>query len=255
MHYGSRRDSYCCALVMVAVCLFLSASAVYAQPEKTIVSAVSKEFPTGLNSKIVKAVVSRLDSEIDMKYVSFARKLVLMEQGRIDLCAGLHRNAEREKYIHFVDPPYLKFSGKYFFIRNNSSVKLETYDDLHGLRVATSINSKYFDKFDNDPQIVKTEVSKVEQKFKMLAKGRVDAVIHSYAGAVDIINRLGLQDEIVAADYRYLVSNAIYIGVSRRSHLMARLDEIEALVHDMVENGEFARIVDEHYFSIESALE
>lgn len=239
-------------LVIAAVAILFSP--VSASAADVVVSAVSQEFANGLNAKIVKTVVARLGAELDMKYVSFARKLVLMKQGRIDLCAGLHRNEERERYIHYVEPPYLKFGGKYFFVRKNSSITLETYDDLHGLKVATSINSKYFDRFDNDEQIIKAPVSKVEQKFRMLAKGRVDAVIHSYAGGIDMINRLGLQDEIEVADYRYLVSNSIYIGVSRKSHLMEKIDDVEALVHEMVQDGEFARLVDEHYFSIESTL-
>lgn len=240
-------------LFIAAVPLFFSPAS--AGASDVVVSAVSQEFANGLNAKIVKTVVSRLGAELDMKYVSFARKLVLMEQGRIDLCAGLHRNAEREKYIHFVEPPYLKFSGKYFFVKKNSGVKLETYDDLHGLKVATSINSKYFDQFDNDDKIIKAPVSKVEQKFRMLAKGRVDAVIHSYSGGMNMIKRLGLQDEIVVADFRYLVSNAIYIGVSRKSFLMEKIDDVEALIHEMVEDGEFGRIVDEHYFNMESSLQ
>lgn len=255
MRKKSRNTSCFWAFGLVFWGTLLFTAPLCAQPGNVVVSAVSQEFANGLNAKIVKTVVARLGGELDMKYVSFARKLVLMEQGRIDICAGLHRNKERERYIRYVDPPYLKFSGKYFFIKKGSPVKLETYDDLHGLKVATSINSRYFDKFDSDPQIIKAPVSKVEQKFRMLAKGRVDAVVHSYSGGMDMIQRLGLQDEIVVADFRYLVSNPIYIGVSRRSRLMKRIDEIEELVSGMVKDGEFARIVDEHYFSLESSLQ
>jgi polar amino acid transport system substrate-binding protein len=255
MHYGSRRYSYVQALLRSILLLLIVATLGHAQPKTTVVSAVSPEFANGLNARIIKEVVNRLGFDLDLKYVSFARKLVLLEQGRIEISSGLHRTAERETFIRYIDPPYLKFSGKYFFLKKGSPVKLETYDDLYRLRVATSIDSKYFDKFDNDDQIKKVKVSKVEQKFKMLEKGRVDVVIHTYAGAMDILERLGLQDKIVVAEYRYLVEDAIYIGVSKHSHLMSHVDEIEALVHDMVRDGEFGRIIDEHYFSIESALE
>jgi len=255
MYYGSRRYLYFQNLLLSILLILFITSLSHARSRTVAVSAVSPEFANGLNSRIIKEVVSRLGFDLDMKYVSFARKLVLLEQGRIEISSGLHRTSEREKFIRYIDPPYLKFSGKYFFVRKGSPVKLETYDDLYRLRVGTSIDSKYFDKFDNDDKIQKVKVSKVEQKFKMLEKGRVDVVIHTYAGAMDILERLGLQDKIVTAEYRYLVEDAIYIGVSRHSHLMKHVDEIESLVHSMVRDGEFGRIIDEHYLSIQSALE
>lgn len=234
----------CLVVLGVFVAAMFSAGPVVAA--ETLISSTSKEYAQGMNAKISEAVAERLGAELEMKYVSFARRLVLLEEGKIDFCSGLHRNAEREKFIHYVEPPYITHSVKQFFVRKGSGIKIQSYEDLYPLNVATSIGVKYFDRFDSDTKIRKTRVGKVEQKFEMLMRGRVDVVIHSYAGAIDIANRMGFADQIEIAEYSYSKSNPTYIGISRKSKMMKRLDEVEPVIREMVESGEIERIMTSH---------
>lgn len=212
-----------------------------------LISSTSKEFATGLNVKIMEAIAEELNLDLQIAYASFARKLALMEEGKIDISAELHRTIQREKFIHFIEPSYWQGSKKCFFVRKGKGDTVKHYDDLYPLRIGTSINVKYFDRFDSDTRIKKIRVSKTEQKFKMLLLGRIDAVIHSHGGALKILDRMGIADKVEMADYYYSKKNPVYIGVSKRSPLYKHIEDVEPVMRKMIENGQIRRIITKYY--------
>ncbi len=218
--------------------------------EGILISSVAEEYANGLHSRILQAIARNLRMELVMKYTSFARRLVFLDEGKIDICIGIYKTPEREKYIHFIQPPYRINSNKYFFVLKENKSLLQKYEDLYHLDIGTSINSLYFERFDNDRKLSKVKVKTTEQRFRMLLLNRIDVVINSYLGGQAIVNKLGIDDKVEIADYYHSETRSVHVGVSRKSPLIKKLNVIEPAIKKMINDGEITRISDDYYARI-----
>ena len=214
---------------------------------QTYQTGLSKEHANGVVSKIMQKVAEKLDVNLEIKYAPFARRLVLMKSGEIDIMGGLLKRDNRESYIYFVLPPYVKTSRKIFFVRKGEAGRIQKYEDLYGLEIGTKINSKYFPRFDQDKRLKKQPVSSVKQNFNKLLLKRIDAVIYSYRSGYTTMMDMGITDQVEPAVYYFGGTNSVYIGISRKSPLMAEKDRIESVVKKMVDSGEMKSLIDDFY--------
>ena len=210
-------------------------------------SAVSAEHADGVVAFIVRVVAERLNMHVEMQLAPFARRLQWMKTGKLDIMGGLLRRPERETYIYYVSPPYVDQNRKVFYVRKGEESRIRCYKDLYGLVIGTKIRSRYFHPFDTDQRLTKEAVSNVEQNFRKLLSGRIDAVIYSNRSGGLKIAEMGITDRVGVAPYAYTASNPVYIGISRQSPLMAKRSEIEAVVHKMVESGEMRALIAEYH--------
>ena len=237
-------------IVIIGITLFSLVGVSKTEPliaAETYLSGVSPEHAQGIVALIVQEVANKLGAKLEMEYAPFARRLAWMKSGRLDLMGGLLVRADRKKFLHYIQPPYVRSARKVFFVRKGDEGKIRKYEDLRELKIGTKIHSKYFPKFDRDEEIQKEPVSKLEQNFKKLMAGRIDAVIYSYRSGYNELVKMNLTAEIVPAEYFYYGSNPIHICISKKSPLMARKDEIEQIVQEMVESGEVNAIIINHY--------
>jgi len=218
--------------------------------EGVILTSVSKEYANGLDVRILKVIARNLGMKLEIRHASFARRLIFLEEGKIDICAGVYKTPEREKYIYFTQSQYKTSSSKYFFVLKGKKSTIQKYEDLYDLDVGTGINSLYFERFDNDQQLSKVRTGTTEQRFKMLLLNRIDAVIQGFLGGQAVINKLGIGDKIEIAEYYHQETRPAHVGISRKSPLMENLDEIEFVIRKMTKNGEFKRICDEYIAQI-----
>ncbi len=210
-------------------------------------SAVSAEHADGIVRHIIEALAERLQMPIEIRWAPFARRLQWMQSGRLDIMGGLLKRPEREAYIYFVDPPYVDRNRKIFYVRKGEENRIRSYGDLYGMVIGTKFRSRYFPRFDADQGLTKEPVGNVEQNFRKLLSGRIDAVIYSNRSGGMIVEEMGIADRIGVAPYAYTASNPVYIGISRRSPLMARRAQIEAAVRQMVESGEMAELIEQYH--------
>ena len=170
-----------------------------------------------------------------------------MKDGTIDLISGLLKRPEREKYIHFVHPPYMERSDTVFFVRKGKSSLIETYTDLYPLKIGTILGSQYFHLFDKDTRLHKEPVPGMLINFKKLLLGRLDTVILPEGAGIEQIHKMGITDEIAMAHYRFSKRKEVYIGISKKSRLMDEIDKIESVIRNMIENKEIKKIIIEYY--------
>nr|WP_161626869.1 transporter substrate-binding domain-containing protein [Desulfospira joergensenii] len=195
----------------------------------------------------MQRVAEKLDIHLEMQYAPFARRLLLMKSGEIDIMGGLLKRRSRQSYIYFVSPPYVKSSRKIFFVRKGEAKRIQSYGDLYGLEIGTKINSKYFPRFDQDEKLKKQPVSSVEQNFRKLLLKRIDAVIYSYRSGYTTMMKMGITDQVEPAIYYFAGKNSVYIGISKKSPLMAEKDRVEAVVKEMVDSGEMESLIKKFY--------
>jgi polar amino acid transport system substrate-binding protein len=214
-----------------------------------LISSLAPEFKDGANADIIKVIVRKLDARLEIKTAPFKRRLQMMEDGEIDFLVGLMKDPERERYIHFIYPPYKNRSDTVFFVLRGKTAMVRRYEDLYHLRTGIVVGSKYFPKFDDDTRL-NTEVCPfAESNFKKLVAGRIDVAVFPESAGIDLIDRLGIKEHVAAADYRYTRQKNVYIGISKKSRLMNSIRQVEDTLSSMIENGELRQAIVEHYTS------
>lgn len=197
---------------------------------------------TGIDIQFLYRVMQQMGLKIVFVQVPFKRGLKMMEAGTVDLMTGLLRRPERETYIAFVEPPYKTHSNKAFYHLKTNRIRLESYEDLSGLRIGTAIGNKYFPRFDKDRTLVKMPVPKNKTNFQKLLRGRLDLVIHTESTADYQLSELGLKDKIVKAPYMYQETNPVYFGISKRSFFMEKAAEFASHTRMLLEQGVLKKI-------------
>jgi polar amino acid transport system substrate-binding protein len=214
---------------------------------ETLATSVAKDNSNGIDVKILNAIAEKLKVTLIIREDPFKRRLYLIKNGTIDLMAGLLKRPEREEYIHFVQPPYKERSDTVFFVPKGRSSLIQTYKDLYSLKIGTTLGSKYFHQFDGDNRLNKEPVPGVVNNFKKLLLGRLDTVIFPEGRGIDQIHAMGIADKIEMARYRFSKRKQVYIGISKKSPLMNKIDKIESKIHEMIETGEIEKIIIDYY--------
>ena len=201
----------------------------------------------GPEIEIIEAIARKINMVTSCRVLPFKRCLAEMKDGSVDIMTGLLRKQEREDYIFYIDPPYKGKSNKAFYLLRGNEKKLAVYKDLHKLKVGVKRGAKYFPSFDNDSKIDKLEVNSYRQNIKKLLDKRIDTFIITASQGDYLIQNLGYNEEIMKASYGYNKANNVFIGVSRKSGLMDSIEQVETIIREMIETGEFAEII-ENYF-------
>lgn len=203
-----------------------------------------------LDYAITNAFANKFDAKVIGEKIPFARRLLQLENGKIDLLAGLLKDESRERYAYYLSTPYKNRTNKIFLMRNGEGKHLQKFEDLYKLDVGVQIGSKYFTKFDEDPKIVKIPSTDDESRIRMLLKNRFDALIHTEIYATHIVYKLGLQDKVEVAPFRYTNYNPVYIAISKQSELFKRKTELDKVFTQMVESGEMDKVIQSYFESI-----
>jgi polar amino acid transport system substrate-binding protein len=243
-----------CSIILIIGAILIGFSFGLAYSAEAFTSGVSEEHADGVVACIIERLAEKLDIEIKMCIAPFARRLLWMETGEIDIMGGLLRRPQREGYIYFVFPPYVNENRKVFFVRDGEEHRIERYEDLYGLRIGTKIHSKYFSRFDEDEGLKKEAVGSIELNFKKLLAGRLDAVIYSNRSGYMKLMEMDIADQVEQAKYVYKEENPVYIGISKKSVLMKDKARVEAAVRQLVETGEIERIIESYYKPLGNGL-
>ena len=212
-----------------------------------LIGSVSKEHQDGPDVAILKAIAKKLKMTLTVIHAPFKRRLQLIRSGQIDLVPGLLRNAEREAFIHYLSPPYKNRSDTVFFVRKNQASRILRYEDLNSLVIGTTLASSYFPRFDQDKRLFKQPVSSGVSNFRKLILGRIDSVIYPESAGIDLIHNMGIEDQVAMAVYRFSRKKEVFIGISKRSHLMNDVEWVDARIRAMIESGVIRKIIVNYY--------
>ncbi len=219
-----------------------------AQAEQQVLAvSVTEASKDGPDAKILTAIAKEIGTSVNFQYAPFKRRLLMVKNGDLDLVCGLLKRQDREAYIHYIQPPYKKRSDTIFFVPKGKADRIKTYEDLYGLKIATVFGSKFFIKFDKDNRLNKEPVAQVTLNFKKLLLGRVDTIIINESTGIDLMHKMRISDQIEMAPYRFNREKFVYIGISKNSWLMERIDTIEPVIRKMVLSGKIRQIIEDYY--------
>ncbi|WP_171013924.1 transporter substrate-binding domain-containing protein [Chitinivorax sp. B] len=203
---------------------------------------------TGAYTEIVRELSRRVGVSLAIVECPLARCLKMMEDGSADLIIGIQISPEREQYIQFLNTPYrVDSSDKVFYLAKDRGLSIRRYDDLYGLRIGIKNGAAYFDRFDADQALNKEAGRDNLVNLRKLAMGRLDTVILAEDQGEPLLTQLALRNVLVKASYRESDATPRYIGLSKRSSYLDRLQQLETAMSDMVKDGTLAKLYLQHY--------
>ncbi len=228
--------------------LFLSApTSLWAKD--TLISSKIKGLEDSTETIILQTIADKLGIELQQRLTTFGRAMLLLRDGDSDIQMGVLKRPEREAYLHYIEPPYIRYVSRVFVVAKGQHSSIQRYEDLYGLRIGTHQGFKYFPRFDEDTRLKKQVVGGHKQNIGKLLRGRIDAFISPVILAIQTINDSGAGDKFELADYRHRQEDPVYIVLSKKSPLYERLDEIEPLIQEMITSGEVLTIIEQYHIS------
>lgn len=205
---------------------------------------------TGLSVELVELTLARLGCRVRWVELPWARALVELEAGRLDLLAGGLRRPEREAYAHFVAQHAL--SHNRLFVRQVDRARHGNATRLAevlrpGLRLGVQVGVVYGPEF---AELMKqpgfratlTQATSRRSLWQMLELGRVDGVLASELSARWELTRQGQHAGIVATDVT-LSDEPAFVLLAKRSLDAAWARRYQEASDDLAADGTVARVV------------
>lgn len=200
----------------------------------------------GIDAEILQAMAGQLNLRLRFESFDWIYCLRMMEHGRADIISAILKRPERQVYLHYIEPPYLRKSTKLFYLKKSSPHSIKQYEDLYGLRIGVLKGSAYFERFDNDASIQKTATEKTEQLLKMLKSGRLDAVIGTKVVMEHIIQTKNYTGLFKRSAFRHLEETPFYLAISKKSVFADDLVWFNEAMQLLIETGKVQAILEKY---------
>ncbi|WP_241737541.1 substrate-binding periplasmic protein [Neptunicella marina] len=214
--------------------------------ENVLRSSVSPEFTHGLHVKYLQYMADKLSMKLDIYPMPFARRISALRQGQIDLMVGMQRENSLQDDVIYLQPHYEELQHTFFVLKTQQS-SINSFEDLQDKTIGVTIHAKYYHQFNSQTDLALVAVSSLKQKIELLQKGRIDTFIHYKESTLPTLEKMGLSDKIVIANYQPTESHPYFATITTKSRLFERKDEVEKIIQQGVANGDFKRIRQLHY--------
>jgi len=204
----------------------------------------------GACAEVTRRAIERLGYRVDLSYVGpWKRCQAMVASGEVDVNICSFRNAEREAYSVFAEPR-MGQNRIAIFVRKPQAAqrRFDGWSDLKGLRAGLVLGvsmGKEFDDFLEQNTRIERVVS-VRQTLSMLALDRVDFAPFGWEAGLIEVERNGLGGQVVPLAQPALVGE-LYVSVSRKSPLAARVQEIGAYFARPEYRVELDALLDEYH--------
>lgn len=232
-------------LIDGALCLALPAAGVLAAPSG--LRAVTLTAPLfgmegqgGANGIFVDVIseLARVSGvAISNAMVPKVRGQALLKAGEADLMIGFD-NAELQACARHVALVASFDVG----IVARPGIRLHALSDLHGKTVGQLRSADYFTPFEQDSAILKYNTNTMAQMVKMLALGRVDAVIGVRESLYYAFQNEGIAPERIG-DFLPLTSREAWLHYANGSYDAAMADKLAAAIRRMRDGGSIAAVI------------
>lgn len=180
---------------------------------------------TGLYMRIVELTLNAIDQPYSIQTLPFKRGLYQTESGD-GIMVGILKTEQRLQTLDFSEPFYQERLSVYF--NHQQTPLIKGVDKLDGLNIGTLLGWSYGAEFDQakaDNRFF-TQNSKLETNFFWLAKGKLDAVIHSELSAIYVLKKLKLTGKVFLASEPLTLGN-IHIAVKKgtQKKLLKRINK------------------------------
>ncbi len=206
---------------------------------------------SGADVDIWREIAKRNNLHIQCTFLPDFRDMQkrLAQKDGIDALIGLLRNAEREQYLYYIEPPYRTKLLYLTYVRADSDLSIERLADMRGRTVVLASPVSYA-AFDDDPEINKelTPSWNVRVAADKLIEGRVD-VLHmcDWQAIWFFKNNPEYRDRLRQTRYTHREYHPNYLVMSKQSPLAEKMKgQIGRTLRNMLDDGTVRRIVDSY---------
>jgi polar amino acid transport system substrate-binding protein len=214
----------------------------------------------GFNADLVREALQRMGCTARFVEMPWARALVELEAGRLDMLPGALRKPEREHFAWFSRP--VNRSPNVLFIHKNAAAiySISKLADLLGtnFRLGTQIEVTYgpeFEALSKNPEFVArmTPLSLRKSAWKMMEVGRLDGIIADEVTALVELKQLGLTQEITKSKVIVSMEPAA-IALSKKSVTEDFVKALDRSLGSMLADGKY-REIRERYVPCTTSVE
>ena len=198
----------------------------------------------GAAPALVAAIAEDLGVPLVSRYLgSWSEAQEAAREGKADMIVGVYRNDEREKYLDYADPAFA-YDTVVVFVVAGKSFEFRGQEDLVGKKGAANKGESFgaeFDRFVED-QLTMVRTDGVDAALAELTDGKVDYVIAGYYPGTAEVERLGLENEIVALEPE-LLSAELFVAFSKTSPCRTLVSKFGEGIAEMTTDGRFQEMV------------
>lgn len=206
----------------------------------------------GLNVELAQAALKQMGCEAQFVELPWARALVELENGRLDVLPGALKKPDREAYAHFSRPT--NRSPNVLFARRDAVDRytLRQLADLAGtdFRLGAQIDVSYgasYDQLLGRPDF-KSRISPLSTRrsaWRMIEKNRLDGVIADEVTGLLELQQMGL-DHLVIKTGLVVSGEASRFAFSKKSITPEFVQAFDKAFTSLLADGRFKEIAERH---------
>lgn len=256
---NTHKTKYIQRLTIIMICILLSSfsSAVLANTpcEVASINGSASWVPisyyennqlTGVAPQIITTILTEMGVKVELQPVTpWKRLLNHLITGELDILTGAYyTNARAEKYQY---SDIITVDEIRIFVKKGKEFPFYDLSDLKGLVGVRPLGGSYGQSFDDyaAEHLTIHEHKSSERMMKMLAQNRVDYGIWGYYDGLGNIAEYNYQDQISALPTPVSTNN-VHALFSKRSPCVSQMHRFNELLHQMHDNGEIDKIVEEY---------
>lgn len=202
----------------------------------------------GITQKLLDAIFRRLDLKYEIQLVPFARAIKSAQAGKSDGLPLLMKNEERVQFLLFTDPILENKEVFYFSTEKTPHFQWTDYTDLKGLTIGLVNGYTYGEHFlaaikQYDLEILYAKDT--TENLRRLIAGRVDLTLEDESIVKTLLADFPEWKTRIQAADKLVTSYFWYMGVSKKSPLAERIEEINRILAAMRADGSLATILND----------
>jgi polar amino acid transport system substrate-binding protein len=241
--------SQCRSLLWLFVSCFLSTVASAGSERLTVAyppwppyKVVQNGTIGGIDALVLDEIARRTGLEFDYVECPWARCLIMLQNGSVDMITSIAQTEERKESMDFLEPPTRDHYAISFYTHVKAKHAISRYEDLDGLDIGVIRSSAYFERFDQDHNLHKTLVTQETQLVEMLASQRLDVIVGIGANLDYLIHETGRSGVIKKSSFEMETKDPAYIAVSKKSKHKGVVPRLEQALSDMRRANEIEQI-------------
>lgn len=202
----------------------------------------------GISVDIARRVLEKLNCKLTLEQMPWARALISLQSGHIDMISSAYNTAERREYAHFSKQAL--YSPNILYTRADEQGKwgFQSLEDIipTSFRLGVQINVTYsheYERLRDQPEFAAHlyENSSRRSLWHMLDLNRIDGVIADKMTGWIELKDLGLDDKIKATPL--VISNApAFFAFSKKNTPIEFVDAFDAEFARLAADGVIAQI-------------
>jgi len=192
--------------------------------------------PSGLAIDLTRALAARMPQSVQIRVMDWAQAQTLVASGRADALIQINPTPERRRIYDFSDP----FLESHFsiFVRVDGP-NVSDVASLRGLRVGVEAGGLPQQVLGGDRLIRLTIVPSFPAAFRMLAAGKIDAVVVDYRVGMYVLATNGIRGIRAAGD----PIGTTYSAIAVRKGDTKLLDAINTALRSIKADGTYDQIL------------